>query len=454
MADAGPPRLDLRTAGHMLRRSWSLLLASLPALLLAALLLLSFRSALLAGTLRLAAVADRDPAVRSLLSRLSPGAAATAAAGPPLRPPPRRRSPFLQLTRLGTFDDDFFSDSDAAAPSDRRFSRWPASSNASFPGPVRLFLVDGTLGSPRSPKSVKIRVPEFPTSPFLFSFPDVEGGADDAASDRDQAVDLQIFGQGLELDRQDATVILYLLTLLSSTHALAIVGFILFYTSVLGVVFVAVSTSLLQKRVSITGTIYYGARLGIRRLTGFVFLRWAARDALVQFLCIWFFADVGDQNELFKLFVKVKLMPFSLSPLNPWSGPRDEALSGFFFIWALLDTVVSVVFAVVPWVVIMDHNLRRRGRDVLREGCYLISMMPAQTILIKCFETMVCGNLGRRIAMMFGGRLFAGIFHSVAEVYFMVVWLIFYLAARCKDGELEGRRFGSQELEECINELR
>ncbi|XP_038971660.1 uncharacterized protein LOC103708438 [Phoenix dactylifera] len=412
----------------MLRRSGSLLLASLPALLLAALLLLSFRSALLARhpPPRPPSL-TADPAVHSLLSRLSPAAAAaTAAAGPRfvLPPPPPQPLPPTHPTR--------------------RIA----------PVPVRLFLVDGALGSPRSPKSVKIRVPEIPSSPFLFSFPDVEGGADDATGDQDQAVDLRIFGQGLELDRQDATVILYLLTLLSSTHALAILGFILFYTSVLGVVFVAVTTSLLQKRVPISGTIYYGARLGIRRLTGFVFLRWAARDALVQFLCIWFFADVGDQNELFKLFVKVKLMPFSLSPLNPWSGPRDEALSGFFFIWALLDTVVSVVFAVVPWVVIMDHNLRRRGRDVLREGCYLISMMPAQTILIKCLETMVCGNLGTRIAMMFGGRLFAGIFHSVAEVYFMVVWLIFYVAARCKDGELEGRRFGRQDLEECIDDLR
>ncbi|XP_038982891.1 uncharacterized protein LOC103703945 [Phoenix dactylifera] len=435
MVDAGPPRLDLRTAGHVLRRSWSLLLAALPALLLAALLLLSFRSALLAGTLRLASVSDRDPAVRSLLSRL----------------PPRRR-PFLQLTRVGTLDEDFFSDS---AAGDRRASRRPASSsNVSFPAPVRLFLVDGSLGFPRFPKSVKIRVPDFPSSPFLFSFPDGEGGADDAAGDRDQAVDLRIFGRGLDLDRQDATAILYLLTLLSSTHTLAILGFILSYTCALGVVFVAVTASLLQKPVSITGTIYSGARVGIWRLTGFVFLRWAARDALVQFLCIWFFADVRDQNELFKLFVKVKLMPFYLSPLNPWSGPRDEALSGFFFVWALLDTVVSVVFALVPWVVIIDHNLRRRGRDAVREGCYLISMMPAQALLLKCLETLACGNLGRTFAMMVGGRLFAEVFHSVAEVYFIVVWLIFYFAARCREGELEGRRFGRQDLEECINGLR
>ncbi|XP_073101995.1 uncharacterized protein [Elaeis guineensis] len=445
MADADPPRLDLRTAGHVLRRSWSVLLAALPALLLAAALLLSFRSALLAGNLRLASVADRDPAVRSLLSRLS-----SAAAGPPPRPPPRRR-PFLHLTRVGTLDEDFFSDSVAG---DRRVSRRSAdSSNVSFPALVRLFLVDGSLGFPRSPNSVKVRVPDFPSSPFLFSFPDGEGGANDAAGDGDQAVDLRIFGRRLDLDRQDVMVILYLLTLLSSSHALAILGFILSYTSALGVLFVAVTTSLLHKPVSITRTICSGTRLGIWRLTGFVFLRWAAKDALVQFLCVWFFADVRDQNELFKLFVKVKLMPFSLSPLNPWSGPHDEVLSGFFFVWALLDAVISVVFALVPWVVIIDHNLRRQGRDVVREGCYLISMMPAQAILLKCLETLACGNLGRRFAMMVGGRLFAEVFHSVAEVYFFVVWLIFYFAARCKDGELEGRRFGRQDLEECINGL-
>ncbi|THU43885.1 hypothetical protein C4D60_Mb02t01550 [Musa balbisiana] len=89
-------------------------------------------------------------------------------------------------------------------------------------------------------------------------------------------------------------------------------GFILAYTSAFGVVFFSTVDFHLRKPVSVTETIYSGARLGMRRLTQFVF--WRPRGTIVRFSCIWFFADVRDQNVLFMLFVKVKLMPFSLSP--------------------------------------------------------------------------------------------------------------------------------------------
>ncbi|RZR81721.1 hypothetical protein BHM03_00008015 [Ensete ventricosum] len=74
-------------------------------------------------------------------------------------------------------------------------------------------------------------------------------------------------------------------------------GFILAYTAAFGVVFFSTVAFHLRKPVSVMETIYSGARLGTRWLTQFVFLRWAPRDAMVQFLCIWFFADVRDQND-------------------------------------------------------------------------------------------------------------------------------------------------------------
>ncbi|CAL9088297.1 unnamed protein product [Musa textilis] len=445
MADSNAPRLDRRhlllhhhhhrTAGHVLRHSLSSLLSSgvLPCLLLASLLLFAFHSTLLVATLRLSALVDRDPALRSLLRRLS--SSPSAAPAPPARP---RSAPFLRLTRAG----DFFSESDP--PASLRVSL-----NAS-----RLLFLDPAVGLlPRPPKSSKGNVPLFPTSisPFLFSFPDADdrGGS----GGRDRAVSPQDSGRGLDIDRRDATAMLYVLVLLSSTHSLAILGFVIAYTSALGIVFFSIAAFHVQRPATVVETIFSGARAGIRRLTGFVFLRWAARDMLIQFLSFWFFANVEDQAELFKLFVKVKLMPFTLSPFNPWSGLQDEALSGFFFVWALVDTVGSVVVALMPWVVIMDNNLRRGGLDEVKEGFYLITLMPAQAIWIKFLEMMICGNLGTWAAIMVGGRLFAGLFHAVAEVYFMAVWLIFYFAARGKDGETTGRRFGPRDLQHCINEL-
>ncbi|WOL04277.1 hypothetical protein Cni_G12998 [Canna indica] len=443
MAEPDPPRLNRhhlllhhRTAGHVLRHSLSSFLSSaaLPALFLAAFLLFSFHSTLLVATLRLSALADRDPALHSLLRRLS-----SPSSIPPAVPATRHRarSAPLRLTGAG----DFFSDPDPVSAS-------------SLHRPINIswfrFLdaAEGLL--PRSPKNSKIRVPFSPSiAPFLFSFPDAEGGGDDG----DRAVGPRNSGWELDLDRGDAMVMFYLLVLLSATHSLAILAFIVAYTSALGMVFYTVIAFHLQRPVSVVDTVYSGVRLGIQRLPGFVFLRWAARDMVIQFLSFWFFADVQDQAQLFKLFVKVKLMPFLLSPLNPWSDLDDEVLSGFFFVWALLDTVVSVVFAIMPWVVIMDHNLRRGGLDVVKEGFYLIMLMPVQAIWIKFLEMMICGNLGRLAAVMVGGRLFAGLFHAAAEVYFMAVWLTFYFVARGKDGELMGRRFGQRDMEDCFNEL-
>ncbi|URD77909.1 hypothetical protein MUK42_18705 [Musa troglodytarum] len=102
----------------------------------------------------------------------------------------------------------------------------------------------------------------------------------------------------------------------------------------------------------------------------------------------------------------------------------------------------------------MDHDLRRRGQDVVKEGFYLMSLMPTQAILIKFLEALVWGYLGAWTATMVGWKLFAAAFLSLAEVYFMAVWLVFYFAARCEDGELIGRQFGARDLEDCLNGLR
>lgn len=177
----------------------------------------------------------------------------------------------------------------------------------------------------------------------------------------------------------------------------------------------------------------------------------------MQFLCICFFSEIQDQVKLFKLFVRVKLMPFSLTapfPLGPWFAPLEADLSGFVYAWAVVDMVSAVVLAVNPFVVIMDHNVRRRGPDAMKEGFYLSSLMLSQAIWIKLMETLVCGRAARAALMMIGGRMFAMAVQSVGEVYFMVAWLVFYFAARSKDGELEGRRFGRRDLEDCINGLR
>ncbi|KAH7691142.1 hypothetical protein IHE45_02G097100 [Dioscorea alata] len=391
-----PLRPDLRSTGHVLRQSHSTFVSAALPLLLAAILLLSFRSALLAGTLTLTSLSDRNPSLLSLLS------------SPPSPPPPPRRLPrrIPSPNPLLHVADDLFPPVPAVP------------SNSTLP---RLLLTSSS----------------FPPSPVHFALPAAAAAAADLAANH--------------LDRADAVAFLYLLTVLSLAHSLAIIGFIFVYSSALGIVFFSVATAHLGHPISLVDALVSGASLGIRRLSGFVFLKWSVRDALIQFLCICFFSEIADQAKLFKLFIKVKLMPFSHSG---GGGLWDPELSGFLFAWMVLDTAASLLLSVHPWVMIMDHNERRRGRDLAREGFYLVSLMPVQAFCIKCLETVLCGSLGRWAAVMAGERSIAGLLHSMAEVYFMVVWLVYYFTVRCKDAELDGRRFGRGDLEDCLSGLR
>lgn len=143
-------------------------------------------------------------------------------------------------------------------------------------------------------------------------------------------------------------------------------------------------------------------------------------------------------------------MPFSI--MSPWIRGYEKEISGFLFTWFLADTFVAFIFAVDAWVAIVDS--RRTGREIMKEGCYLISTMLNQAIQIKCLEAIFCGSFVRWVLARVCGRFVAMVFQSVVEVYFMVAWLIFYFAARSRDASLQGRRFGRRELEGLIEGLR
>lgn len=171
---------------------------------------------------------------------------------------------------------------------------------------------------------------------------------------------------------------------------------------------------------------------------------------MVQFICIWFFAKVDDQNKLFKLFIKVKLIPFSLTAI---SANDDPQLHGFIFIWGLIDFVMSIFLVLVPWVVVVDGNVRRRGQELFREGVFLVTLLPGQSIGIMCLSMAVGGRLGWLLLSALGGRWFAMWAMAVVEVYFMVVWLVLYVEARWKDSEFGGRRFSREDLGRCLDML-
>ncbi|XP_027351535.1 uncharacterized protein LOC113862639 [Abrus precatorius] len=428
------PRLqNLRSTAQLLREATSSFSSNLVTFLFLSLLILSFRTVVENGTAHVTSFIDRDPSLRALLSRLD--LAGNANHHRHDHPSPatalRRRRPFLHLTRVGTLDDDFFSgDDDDGRALLGSNPKPPVNGSFLAFGP---FTADSGFSDLVADDG--IRVSEVVRSGTTFKAKGLSSSVDD---DRDEdneeeeknekgdlgnrqemekGVDLQFFVKGFEVGRRDAAALFFLVSFLSAAYGWVILVFLVTYSWVLGVVFVAVVNDLVGRFSSITGLFWDGSRLGLKRLSGFILMRWAVRDALTQLLGLWYFGEIEDQYSFFKLFVRLKLMPFSV--MSPWVRGFEKEISGFLFTWFLVDTFVAFIFSVDAWVAIVDS--RRSGREIVKEGCYLISTMS-----------------------------FAKMFQSTMEVYFMVTWLVFYFAARCRDANLQGRRFGQRELEGLI----
>ncbi|KAJ7972384.1 Transmembrane protein, partial [Quillaja saponaria] len=390
------PRLqNLRSTAQLFREATSSFSSNLLTFLFLSLLIFSFRTVVENGTRHVTSFIDRDPSLKALLSRLDlAGKGNVNGDGDhhPLRSPDdpsqaairrQRRRPFLHLTRVGTLDDDFFSGDDDDDRSLFGFNR-KAPINGSF-----IVFGEFNFKSGFSDLVVDngIRVSEVVRSGMTFKAEGLTFSDDkDKESEDEQEqenktiglakdqqvernVDLQLFVKGLELGRRDATALFFLVSFLSAAYVWVILVFLVTYSWVLGIVFITVVNDLLGRFSSFVGVIWDGSRLGLKRLSGFILMRWAVRDALTQLLGLWYFGEVEDQYSFFKLFVRLKLMPFSI--MSPWIRGFEKEISGFLFTWFLIDTVVAFIFSIDAWVAIVDS--RRSGREIVKEGCYLIS---------------------------------------------------------------------------------
>lgn len=270
------------------------------------------------------------------------------------------------------------------------------------------------------------------------------------AQEMDGVVDFHFFIKGLELGRRDTAALFFLVSLLSAAYGWVILGFTAIYSCVSGVVFVTVANDLIGRLISVPRAVWSGSKLGFKRLTGFILMRWAVRDAMTQLLGLWYFGEIEDQYSVFKLFVRLKLLPFSV--MAPWIRGFQREISSFLFTWFLLDTFLAFIFSVDAWIAVVD--MRRNGRDIVKEGCYLMSTMLNQAIQIKCYEAILGGSFARWVLVAIGGESFASFIQAALEVYFMVAWLIFYYVARSREANAEGRRFGRRELEGLVDGLR
>ncbi|XP_024983753.1 uncharacterized protein LOC112519739 isoform X2 [Cynara cardunculus var. scolymus] len=412
------PLIHLRTTGQILKQTITVFSVHhhLLIFILLSFLILSLRSNVETATHSLTSFIDHDPSIKSLLCRLH------ISSNPPSPPGITnryRRRPFLQLTRVGTLDDDFFSGDEEL---DHRFF-------GTLPRPqlnATSLIVDSfdpRLGFSNFISDNGIRVSETVRSMVKVSFKAVEaiekeekmetGDSNDYAvikeNESESNDDLQLFLKRFELEHHEMTALLFLLGVLSASYGFAILGFVVTYAWVLGIIFVVVVNDLLKSYKSFFRTMWDGSNIGLKRLSGFILMRWAVRDALTQLLGVWFFGEIEDQYLFFKIFVRLKLMPFSIA--SPWVKGLEREIYGFLLSWFLLDTLVSFVFAVDAWIAMVDT--RKSVREVVKEGCHLLSIMLHPAINLKCLEGIVCGSFARWLLSRFFGRELEGLLEDV-----------------------------------------
>lgn len=373
-------------------------------------------------------------------------------------PPFRRRRAFLHLSRVGTLDDDFFSgDSDFDRSLFHPSSRKPAA-NATFVilsdfNPNYGFSDSVTDNGISFPKIVKPGVvtfkPEFRKNVTLLEEDDskfVESRLDDGKT----VLDLDFLIKGFELGNRDVSSLFFLAGVLSAAYAYVVLAFIVTYTWVNGIIFLKVVDHLVGNHRSFFRTVWDGSNIGLKRLSGFVLMKWAVRDALAQLMGIFFFGEIEDQYVFFKVFLRMKFMPFA--NVAPWVIGHEWESAGFIVAWFLSDLALGLIFAVDSWVAIVDS--RRSGREIVREGCHLLAALFYPAFEMRWLEAIVCGSLGKWLLRKVFGDFFILVFQSSMEVYFMCAWLVYYFAAKHRDDTSLGRTFGRRELEGLLEVAR
>lgn len=268
--------------------------------------------------------------------------------------------------------------------------------------------------------------------------------------DSNAVIDFDFLIKGFELGHRDATSLFFLAGVLSITYAYVVLAFIVTYTWVNGIIFLKVVDHLLGKSRSFLRTVWDGSNIGLKRLAGFMLMKWAVRDALAQLMGIFFFGEIEDQYVFFKVFLRMKFMPFA--NVAPWVIGNEWESAGFIMVWFLSDLILGFIFAVDSWVAIVDS--RRGGREMVKEGCHMLLALFCPAFELRCLEAIICGSVGKWLLKRMFGDVFTLVFQSSTEVYFMVCWLVFYFAARHKDDTSLGRTFGRRELQQLLENAR
>ncbi|CAI9289557.1 unnamed protein product [Lactuca saligna] len=255
----------------------------------------------------------------------------------------------------------------------------------------------------------------------------------------------QSFLKRFHLEHHQFTAIMILILAFAASYWFMVHVFVGTYTKIHGIIFVLVLNDFCNRRKSFYVTFSSGSFLGVERLSrSFIARRWVFRDVFIQLMYFWFLGGIDNPYSQLKIFIRSTFMPFSI--MSPWDKGFEKEIFGFMASCFLMDMLICFVFDMGAWIVMADS--RKNVKQVVKEGCYMVSLMIGPAIELKCYECIVC------VLTRSFGLLFAIAIQSFMEVYFMVAWLLYYLSVKSIHANSSGQPFGQREIEAMLRDVR
>ncbi|MCO5560852.1 hypothetical protein L7F22_014472 [Adiantum nelumboides] len=276
------------------------------------------------------------------------------------------------------------------------------------------------------------------------------------------AIDLTFFtgklmgGRGLDqgaLPHGGLTVLLiFLLVVVAVTAFLAIVGFQ--HAAVLGSVAFSVVSTHMGKRAGARQAIKSSFKSSIGRLMWLAILHATLRGLLDLFFMKTLFGGIMEMEQVETLVLRLSAAPFAI--LAPFidadaTSPGMAVRIGLFVCFDyLFDGVAYCIYMVACWVTIFERNYW--GLGAVTRSRSLVTGMIWQALVIRLIEALVCGRTARWLLQHVIGQFAAASVICIGQMYFLVVWLIFYMSARSLHDRLS--HFSYRTLEDFLDRFK
>ncbi|ONK77100.1 uncharacterized protein A4U43_C02F3100 [Asparagus officinalis] len=255
---------------------------------------------------------------------------------------------------------------------------------------------------------------------------------------------------------RDVPQIVYILVIALCIKLFLLIAYLIAYQMVIGTAFFAVSEYYVGQvdrlECSTPKTIFSGVRIGAFRLKKFLFLLWFLRQSLILLLCHIVLGDgTLNKSDMVSFATEAMLMSYTYTAPIPIVSTTTDKLATIRIAWGFLESVLLPYILFVPSVLVMGNV----GLGfAVREGSSLGHVVSSRDLVIKIHETIVCGAIGANVWFYVLGTMFAKVFMAIAEVYFLVMYIVLFLSAKMKEreeGDQEGRRFGHVDLQMFVD---